>query len=563
MTSPTDFHQILRGLAESALETPHQQLKLLTLSRFEEFLRKRKCGFGPHGVLDWWRIGLLRPAVIDGPVPDELLRSGTFDVESPATGHRHFADGRPMPAELGDVHVPRELLWDLDGQAWYHPFQLWQAYLVRRHLTSLTVSPAILFGPEERYMELCAQGRIDDRLAIERLLASWRIVDSFRLVSFVIGVSPLVLFRISGQIISDPFQGQSYQEYWRWRSAHDPDAFLAKRGINDNDLRRWNELLSQMAYGLDPLQGWFDLTRHVAWQSWQGVEGEALLVHDLYVMAEVIRRYAEEFLSVELPEEDELWRGPYVREIKQRQYGHPKSNLRRRDVRRRVAREFGLDGDVRLVWIVEGGTEANFAAEYGKLIGVSPDAIGMTIFNIRGDSKLKADLVRQRLVEARKEDQFAHVTLDRNDSLRPTLRRWSEEGLITVGWKMWEGDFESDNFSDDEIAEVVAACANEDGVRVKVDGKTIREARRPGSSTEAAVKACLKGQPYSFAKDARWARKLAERTLARECPAEVSEEGDRRITRLLNYLFRGCSAEFLGSVERYRVHGDTGKIVSR
>ena len=168
-------------------------------------------------------------------------------------------------------------------------------------------------------MELCAQGRIDDRLAIERLLASWRIVDSFRLVSFVIGVSPLVLFRISGQIISDPFQGQSYQEYWRWRSAHDPDAFLAKRGINDNDLRRWNELLSQMAYGLDPLQGWFDLTRHVAWQSWQGVEGEALSVHDLYVMAEVIRRYAEEFLSVELPEEDELWRGPYVREIKQRQ----------------------------------------------------------------------------------------------------------------------------------------------------------------------------------------------------------------------------------------------------
>jgi hypothetical protein len=275
-----------------------------------------------------------------------------------------------------------------------------------------------------------------------------------------------VFFRISGQITSDPFQGQSYEEYWRWRSAHDADDFLKNLGIGREDLRRWNELLAQMTLGLDPLRGWFDLTRHVAWQSWQGVDGKPLLAHDLFVMAEVIRRYAEEFLSLELPEEDEVWHGPYVREIKQRQYGYPRATERRREVRRRIAREFGLDGEIRLVWVVEGDTEESFVAEYGELIGVTPDALGMTVFNLKGDAQLKGPHVHQRLREARREDQFAQVTLDRNDSLVPTLRAWSDEGLITAGWHMWEGDFESDNFGDDEIGQILVACAAEDGVEV-------------------------------------------------------------------------------------------------
>jgi hypothetical protein len=114
VTPPLDFRGILKGLAVSALETPYQQLKLMKLRQFEEFLRKRDCGFGLYGVLDWWRIGLIRPAVIDGPIPDDLLLFGVFDVDSPTTDHRHFADGRRMPAKLGDVDVARELLWDLD-----------------------------------------------------------------------------------------------------------------------------------------------------------------------------------------------------------------------------------------------------------------------------------------------------------------------------------------------------------------------------------------------------------------------------------------------------------------
>lgn len=280
-------------------------------------------------------------------------------------------------------------------------------------------------------------------------------------------------------------------------------------------------------------------------------------------MAEVIRRYAEEFLRLQLPEEDELAHGPYVREIKQRQYGYPRVSERRREVRRRITREFGLDGNVRLVWVVEGDTEQGFIAEYGTLIGVTPDAVGMTVYNLRGDAQLKGQQVRQRLIEARKEDQFAHVTVDRNESLVPTLRTWSDEGLITASWKMWDGDFESDNFTDNELAVLVRVRAAENGVIVKIDGPAITDARREAKSTESAVNACLGGQHYKLQKDARWGRKLAEWTVSHECPAEISEDGDRPIAGLLTYLLRACSAEFLGSVQRYRVDRTTGKIVAK
>ena len=560
MTAPLDFHGVLTGLAVSSVETPYQQLKLMKFSAFEAFLRKRDCGFDLH---DWWRIGVLRPAVIDGPVDDELVASGIFDVDWPTADHRHFADGRPMPARLADIEGFQLPVWELDSQAWFHPFQLWQAYFLRRHLNSLTLSPGIVLGPEERYMEICAQKRASDQLSIEHLMRRWDYVDSFRLVDFAIAVAPLVLFRISGQILSDISRGESYDEFWRWRSSHDADSFLAKNGVCHEDLRRWNEGLSHAAYGLDPLRGWFHLTRHVAWKSWQGVQGKVLLVHDLYVLAEVIRRYAEEFLAVQLPEEDELSHGPYVREIKQRQYGYPRASERRREVRRRIAREFGLDGDVRLVWIVEGDTEEGFVDEYGKLLGVTADAVGMTIFNIKGESNVGSSQVRQRLLEARREDQFVYVTLDRNDSLRPTLRVLCDDSLITAGWEMWDCDFEGDNYTDEELAELVLTRADEEGVSISIDGAAVKNERTRASSTEGAINACLKGQHYKLKKDALWGRKLARWALERSAPPDAAKEGDRAVTTRFTHLLRACSAEFLGSVERYRVDGTTGKIVAK
>ncbi|KKK48332.1 hypothetical protein LCGC14_3146180, partial [marine sediment metagenome] len=223
--------------------------------------------------------------------------------------------------------------------------------------------------------------------------------------------------------------GESYESFWAWRRSHNPQHLVGEHGFAEAELRRWHDDMARMAYGLDPLSAWFDLTRNVAWDAWERVKGKARLAHELYTMAEIVRLYAREFHRIELLEEDEVWHGPHARAVKERRYGHPKVTDRRRDIRRRIAREFGLDGGIRVVWFVEGDTEKAFISRYGELTGFQCDARGIAIKNLKGSGGVKREHLRQRLEEARQEDQFTHVTVDSLPNMSKELRQLAHENL--------------------------------------------------------------------------------------------------------------------------------------
>jgi hypothetical protein len=469
-----------------------------------------------------------------------------INVETPVKDdHEHFADARPMPKNIRagvgkSVHEPD----DLGRQAWYHPFQVFQAYRVMRQLGQ--------------------GGQINPR-SLEALMKSWEAVDAARLVTLLINVAPLVMPRISGRVISNRTAGESHENFWAWRKSHNPQRLVGEHGFAEAELRRWHNDIALTAYGLDPLRAWFDLTRNIAWGAWERVQGKVRLAHDLYTMAEIVRLYAGEFLRVELPEEDEVWHGSYAGAIKERRYGHPRVTERRRHVRRRIAREFGLDGGIRLVWFVEGGTEIGFVSRYSQLTGYECDSLGIAVKNLWGSGSVRgkhSPLLRQRLEEARREDQFTYVTLDSKPDMSPELRQLARDGLITAGFKIWRGDFESDNFTDEELAAIVRAVAKEAGVEVRIDAWAITKQREGETGTGDAIKRCLRGQPYELGKGKEWGAKLVEWAVEQRCPEGIAEDGDRPVVALLWYLFRGCSADYLGSVDNLRV-GDDGKVVER
>ena len=537
----TNFQGIMREGALAALVTPYQQhMRLMPMQRFQSYMRDRDCNLD---LADLWGLGVLRPVIIDGPVPARVVRKGMVEVRTPiADDHEHFADARPMPKNIRagvgkSVHEPG----DLGRQVWYHPFQVFQAYRVMRQL---------------------GQRRQINPRSLEALMKSWEVVDAARLVTLLINVAPLVMPWISGRVISNRTAGESYESFWAWRRSHNPQHLVGEHGFAEAELRRWHDDMARTAYGLDPLSAWFDLTRNVAWDAWERVKGKARLAHELYTMAQIIRLYANEFLHTDLPEEDEVWHGPMSRKVKERDYGHPLVTGRRRDVRRRVARKFGLDGGVRVVWFVEGDTEKAFISRYGELTGFQCDARGIAIKNLKGSGGVKREHLRQRLEEARQEDQFTYVTVDSLPNMSKELRQLAHDGLITAGFRIWRGDFESDNFTDKELAAIVRATAKEADVEVRINAGAISKEREGETATGGAIKRCLRGQPYQLGKGGKWGAKLAEWAVEQRCPEEIAEDGDRPMVALLWSLVRDCSADYLGSVENLRV-GDDGKIVER
>ena len=561
-----DFAGVIQEAAAAALDSPYQHPGVMSMRDFERYLADRDCKMSLDEI---WKIGILRPAVVDGPIPEPLLHEGMTDAGGAAQARVHYADARPMKRSLRAAQTGTAGTFaDLGRQAWYHPFQVWQAYEVRRRLRIVMPSVMMALRPARSYHAVAGHVRQGIRDSVEGLTRSWDLVDSTRLLTFLINVGPLMLPSISGVVTSERARGESYEGYWSFRRAHDAGDFMATGGFTERDVRRWHRDVSIAVYGLDPLSRWFDLARNISWKSWESIRGVPRLAHELYTVAEIVRGYAGEFLGIELPEEDEVWHGPVARKVKERDYGFPIVTLRRREIRRRVAREYGLDGGLRLVWVVEGDTEVGFIEQYSRLRGLSLDARGMEVWNLEGDGELKKPAVRQRLQEAWREDQFSYVTVDFSGAAKKALRRWAEgvnqkeERLVTAGFKIWNGDFESDNFTDHELAAVVMAVAAEDGQSVSITGEGIARNRKPGVSTEQAIRPCLKGQRYPWKKDRGWGARLADWASDHPCPTEIAVDGDRPIVALFERLFRGCVADFLGSIEAYRVDGDKGELIA-
>src|SRR5204863_5604126 len=96
-------------------------------------------------------------------------------------------------------------------------------------------------------------------------------------------------------------------------------------------------------------------------------------------------------------------------------YGSRRVTDGRRDVRRRIARRYGLDSSIRLVWFLEGETEIGFIDTFCSEVGIRLENRGILVQNLKGHGGLgsiKQDKFDRRLAEARREEQFTFVTLD-------------------------------------------------------------------------------------------------------------------------------------------------------
>ncbi len=559
------FRRLVERIAMSALEGKYQQHRLLHSCReFESFLSQRDLSFFYRGLESLWDLGILRPIAIVRKTEGQEIAAGLAPL--PGLDEQYWVDVRPLPLTLARRPAD-ESVSKLANEALYHPFQVWQAKLVSDYLRGV-IGPLAALGHAHAYLRAARRVRSMKRDGLKQLLSRGPLLDSYKLLGVLLDIAPVSLPWVTRRIVGG--FDEPVEQYWSWRRSHQPDGLLAQHGVTPEDFRRWHEGLALSATRVDPLADWFALTQQVDLEhrkplesSLSGPRGSARLAQDLYLMAQALRSYAAEFLGLDLSEEDAVRLGPAATGANERFYGLPYVTLGSRDVRRRVAREYGTESGIRVVWFVEGDTEIGFIERYSAEVGIALHDRGVAVRNLEGVGGLKSSKLRQLLKEARDEQQFVFVTADDEGEAGRELRALARSESVTAGFRLWTGRcLETANFSDDELALITAEYFHLPK-KHRFTGTQLSTARKQAKSIKDAINACLAGSTYSLQTGREWGEELAHWALCHPVPDDLREGAERPIVG--DFLFLALhtpETSYADTVAGFRV-GDGGRLEER
>ena len=107
-------------------------------------------------------------------------------------------------------------------------------------------------------------------------------------------------------------------------------------------------------------------------------------------------------------------------------------------------------------WLPEGLTEEAFVYRFAEHQHLDLIRVGVEVINIHGLGGLGGERVSTYLRVSSEEEVFAYVTIDfdrKPENLR-ILQKYAEDKLLPAGFKIGYPDFEMDNFTLQELAEI-------------------------------------------------------------------------------------------------------------
>jgi hypothetical protein len=355
-------------------------------------------------------------------------------------------------------------------------------------------------------------------------------------------------------------------KYFCWRESLGSSDLIANVGLTVQEVEQWHHNIASNAHISDPANNFRILLRHASRRKLQKLQSRALLALALYDMAEVLRRYLEQFHGRELLEEDDVIYGPQGPDVKRRFYGSPRTADFNRTIFRRIVREFDLDPQARTTWFIEGNTEEAYIRRMAERMYIDLDRAGVEIMNVNGLGGLASDRLMDLLERFQREEVFPFVSIDcdaRQEHLR-CLRNYASKGLLPIGFKLWNPDFEASNFSYDELAKVANQMAVDAGFVADISTDEIeREMTKSRQPVGKTIEKLWSKRLFYGNKGAVWGKALADWASNNPCPVSYADsEGNRPINALLFRLLRGQQSCYWETVKHVTVD-ENGNLVPR
>jgi hypothetical protein len=532
------------------------QFDLLTPAKLCQFARDRGVPvFNAETVEKLWRVGLLRSELI---TVRSQLQFPSLELVSEENGVFTYCDMRSVEdrAQGYGGAIGRKESESDSMELLFHPFRLYVLYHIDRVFGSHTTSTQYLLDPEgllrlaKHDIEVLNQWTSDREFA-ERF-EHWN-----RTAELAIVLEPTAYSAVFQTI--------------RWRFPDSQDSLQAKlkerrekirqffseasaKQINDirAELCRNAELLddNKLVHVLLRL-----MSRHERLKLRSALGG----CMQFLCMAEIIRRAAEDALSQNLPEEDELGFGSWMVGARRSIYGSERILDSSRETRREFLTSMGLEYGVKVRCYVEGETEL------GALISATGEAAGTEFVNLRGqvlERRGKGLSFAASLKNDRRSHIFSIVVLDgdRDDHIR-AVKKAATDGTFFGRFFISSPDFEFANFAIGELVDVLLDLAGQehDHVPARAEIMSVVAGVKSGKQFFDALK---QAGFQEVTKSESWGVALMNYALQhQDLPQDHKKAGETRpIIEVARLLVNARDVGYLQSLETYKVDPDTGEL---
>lgn len=500
MNAHKERERVIRLLFKKALP----QQGLLDPTRFQNFVSERGLSIQRGDLETWDRLGILHPIIkircpftyhhITGRLPD-----GTVQYH-PQPLDREPHEGQDViklydmwsfgPEELRkwqereeelvicpsvDTFQPWSELMEKDAQApgalletvgiFYHPYQIFRLREVHRLCNTTFRWPAFTvehsdWGQWEDWQRKGLDVALNDLKASE--------VVVLRRLAMLLLIEDRYLPKVRDHITYYGWRPEWLDDWYQWAEAFRPGEVLQESGLTVEEVKKIRRDFAAQGNHIDPNDAWYHLIRHITYKQRRRLKGDALLAWDYYEVAEMLGRFLEDVTGERQPHVDDLVSG-LGGEWKKSIYGVAPEDFdyHKRTALPAIVRQFGLDPRIRVLFVIEGESEAAFVERWCEQKVIDLRALGVRLVPL-GGGELKSRRTRQYLCDAREEGAPVLVALDAEQDYPEQLNKWAGDGLIEkvfevselnnsqvvpIGGMLWKPCFEDANFTFEELLE--------------------------------------------------------------------------------------------------------------
>jgi len=540
----------LNAMRAALIKTPELwQHDLLTVQKFWKFCSDRGVrAFNYEVIESLWALGFIRADLL---MCDEKLAIQGLELLFEEQNCFFYLDKRVLePRSDGYGGSFKDASLEKNIRPYFHPFRFYVLYHVLRVFDFNISTTQFLSNPEgqirvsetqnEYFSQFTSTNKFCD------LFDKWNITAEAS-----IALEPYTYGKIYGHLrIRFPDTEETLA-----KKMEDYADKLSKI-IEQSDQKIFEEKrqeLCQNAEQIDSNKSLHVLLRLTSWHKKNKLDGDiggALL---LLSMAETIRRAFEKSLGIELPEEDELGFGQWMPGARKALYGSERALDAPKEAIRDFLVDAGLDFGTKVRCYVEGPTE------YGALSYAFGEMEGVQIINLRGqfiEKKGKGVAFRESLKHDLKAKVFSYVILDkdRDDYVR-SVKKAAEEDILSGGFFLSSPDVEFENFSLDQLVDVVCELCGESNVDMPDKSAILKEVAgvKNGKSFFKALDGA--GVDTSVTKGEDWGRALMKYAIDNDIDCSLFDAAQK--------VAHAASIKFQYSRDKFRVDVNTGKPIAR
>lgn len=535
------------------------QMKLLNVRGFANFTQKRSLVFVEKQIHRLWQMGLLRA---DFVIPEHPIhQSGLLDIGFAQNGQHMYADCRVFQtSENAWLSAPTNQPADSMGvKLLFHPFRYFTLYKIGGILKSFGIHPYQALVSIESYYKISDKllSELHEHLKSSEFATHIQYWDS--IASLAILSEPSFYSQLIDQVQSAA--NTTFEQHQQHVKSYWDEVKRIALALGVAQITQAHRTLCIDAERLDANTKVHTILRLADGETREHVEGHLGGAMLLLTMAEIIRRTAEKTFCIKLQEEDQCGFGIHFKGFKEKQYG----SERLFDDDRRAADEYlrsmGLDYSVRLRWYVEGDTE------YGALKSVFARDTAIELVNLKGNVSQaggKGVSFREDLVNNLRTGVFSFVTIDMDqpDNVR-TVRKATVEGDICGRFFLCSPDFEFQNFTRDELEEVIWNVAQENGAHdtKRSDLHAAIIDARSGKELLTKARRVMPKELGGMKKGEKWGQLLAE--YAGQRPHRQDSGQLRQIIEMIHDAIQMVESSYHDIRQTFRVDPVTGKLVQR